>query len=170
MVRSNPSSRNRPLADEDEDDSELEARDVAFEERDQEEETLTFDASVDRIKGRIISTIDALAATLDRSLDPNDGQKRAMLLGLRAALDIVTGSRNKCYGAPKDNHGCTAEIWSSYLRRRGLMPKGAEMDGRDVCWLMNGLKMSRDAHWRQEDNIVDAIGYSANALACSVDA
>lgn len=80
---------------------------------------------------------------------------------------IVGGERNKAYGNPSDNHGCTGEMWTSYLKRKGLLIEGARISAADVCWMMVLLKASREAHWSQEDNALDAVGYAANAHACS---
>lgn len=83
---------------------------------------------------------------------------------LRAALDAVTGPRHVTYGPPALNHGCTAALWRAYLLRRFSLR--VELDGRDVC-LMNALqKISRDAHHRQDDNLVDVAGYAENAAHC----
>ncbi len=94
-------------------------------------------------------------------------QRDIMAAACDEVKKIVTGSRNKCYGAPFDNHICTADMWTAYLRRRGLLAPGAALDAVDVCDLMDMLKFSRNAHWRQRDNLVDAMGYAANALACA---
>lgn len=83
---------------------------------------------------------------------------------LQAAVKAVTGPRNEAYGPPHLNHGCTAALWRAYLQRRfGLV---LDLDGRDVC-LMNVLqKISRDAHCRQTDNLIDIAGYAENAVHC----
>lgn len=82
---------------------------------------------------------------------------------LEEAARIVDGPRRERYGHPANNHGATAAFWTTYLRRRGLLADGAELDGYDVCWLNTLQKASRDAHSRQRDNLVDGAGFLRNA-------
>lgn len=77
---------------------------------------------------------------------------------------IVTGSRNKCYGTPSENHALTAAFWSLFLSRKFGFP--ITITASDHCWMMTLLKASREAHWSQEDNNIDGAGYLMNALAC----
>jgi len=77
-----------------------------------------------------------------------------------AAL-VVDGDRNHFYGHPAENHGCTAELWTAYLRRRF----GADipaLDVRAVCMLNVLQKVSRDANRPKRDNLVDIAGYVRN--------
>jgi hypothetical protein len=87
---------------------------------------------------------------------------------LDKAKEIVGGARHEQYGNPMDNHTCCGELWSSYLRRRGLLKTDAFINASDVCWMMILLKASREAHWSQTDNALDCVGYAANAEACRV--
>lgn len=80
---------------------------------------------------------------------------------LEEAARIVDGDRNAAYGDPAGNHGTTAAMWTAYLQRRGLLT--GELDARDVCLLNVLQKTSRDAHWRQRDNLTDICGYARNA-------
>ena len=64
------------------------------------------------------------------------------------------------YGPPELNHGCTAELWRAYIKRR--FGVDLELDGQDVCWLNTLQKISREANMRQRDNLVDVIGYALN--------
>ena len=92
---------------------------------------------------------------------------------LRRALEICTGPRRKTYGHPAENHERTATMWRAYLQGRAranmadlslppdvhdailaVLPRLLDVDGRDVCWLNTFQKGSRDAHHRQEDNLV----------------
>jgi len=97
---------------------------------------------------------------------------------LDEAAEITAGDRQKFYGHPRDNHGCTAALWSAYLLRRvqsrlremGEHPEdGRELehiltlDARDVCWLNILQKASRDANLRKRDNLTDTAGYARNA-------
>lgn len=80
---------------------------------------------------------------------------------LHEAAQIVDGDRNEAYGDPDGNHGATAALWNAYLYRRYHYV--ATLDARDVCMLNVLQKVSRDAHWRQRDNLVDICGYARNA-------
>ncbi len=97
-------------------------------------------------------------------------QRATMVAMAKRAVDIVTGSRNKSYGNPYDNHKCSADMWNTFLHRRGLMPADKNMTATDHCVMMgNLLKASRQAHWSQEDNFLDNIGYALNGWACHVE-
>lgn len=74
-------------------------------------------------------------------------------------LGLVTGPRQQAYDHPSANHTQTADLWSAYLRRKLKEP----IDARDVCWMQNLLKASRDSHHRQRDNLLDGAGYLSNA-------
>jgi hypothetical protein len=88
---------------------------------------------------------------------------------LKTAETIVSGDRQRDYGRPRDNHGCTAALWSAYLLRRfeakQTIPNSAPLtlDARDVCWLNILQKASRDANRRKDDNLTDTVGYALNA-------
>ena len=79
---------------------------------------------------------------------------------LQQAETIVTGDRQTHYGHPSVNHGCTADLWTIYIKR--VYGVDIELDARDVCWLNILQKISRDANAPKEDNIVDTIGYALN--------
>lgn len=83
------------------------------------------------------------------------------------AIEIVHGDRNKDYGHPKDNHGCTAALWSAFLTKAFDFP--IELNMRQVCMLNALQKMARDAHAEKEDNLIDVIGYMLNAEIVSMD-
>ena len=80
---------------------------------------------------------------------------------IQEAQRVVDGARQTHYGHPYDNHSNTAELWTSYLRRRGLLM--APLIARDVCMMMVLLKVSRDANLPKRDNLVDIVGYARNA-------
>lgn len=82
---------------------------------------------------------------------------------LDEAARIVNGDRQQSYGHPRDNHGCTAELWTAYFRRCGLLRDDATITARQVC-IANALqKCSRDANSQERDNLVDIAGFAANA-------
>lgn len=82
---------------------------------------------------------------------------------LDEANELVNGVRQEKYGHPSDNHGATAEMWTTYLKRRGLLAEGAVLDGHDVCVINILQKTTRDANVRQRDNLVDIAGFALNA-------
>jgi len=73
---------------------------------------------------------------------------------LEEAAGITTTDRNITYGQPIDNHGRTAEFWSTYL--------GTNITPEDVCWMMMLVKVSRNMHAPSRDNLVDMAGYARN--------
>jgi hypothetical protein len=85
---------------------------------------------------------------------------------LQEADAITSGDRQKAYGHPSNNHGCTAEMQQAYLERReaACQAKGEMflLDARDVCMLNIIQKISRDANMRQRDNLIDIVGYARN--------
>lgn len=64
------------------------------------------------------------------------------------------------YGHPVVNHSCTADLWGAYLSRRLRMH--VVVDGEDVCWMNVLQKISREANERNEDSLVDVIGFAIN--------
>ena len=98
---------------------------------------------------------------------------------LSEAARLVDGDRQAAYGHPRDNHACTAALWNAYLERRyGAeivpdetgdypTPDGwaltANLDAFDVCMLNILQKVSRLAHTRQRDGLVDIAGFARNA-------
>lgn len=92
---------------------------------------------------------------------------------LSEAARLVDGDRQAAYGHPAKNHGCTAELWTAYLRRRCSATKTIEigepvvniieLDAFDVCMLNILQKVSRLAHSRQRDGLVDLAGFARNA-------
>ncbi|MEM9167017.1 MAG: DUF6378 domain-containing protein [Planctomycetota bacterium] len=72
----------------------------------------------------------------------------------------IVEDRGAAYGSPSGNHGCTAELWNAFLRRKHGV--SIELTPRDVCTLMVLQKVSRDAFMPKDDNWIDVIGYAAN--------
>lgn len=80
---------------------------------------------------------------------------------LEEAQQVTAEDRQRYYGHPADNHGNTADLWSSYLRRK--YGSSFELSARDVCLMMVLLKVSRDANRQKRDNLIDMAGYARNA-------
>ncbi len=80
---------------------------------------------------------------------------------LDEAARIVDGPRRISYGTPRENHECTAAMWSAYL--------GRTITAQDVCMLNILQKASRGAHqvrsgrYLERDTLVDIAGYARNA-------
>lgn len=81
---------------------------------------------------------------------------------LQEAEHVATGDRYSHYGHPLDNHGCTADFWTAYLKRRGLLVEDKWLTPEDVCFLNVLQKTSRAAHMLHRDNLVDIAGYARN--------
>ena len=82
---------------------------------------------------------------------------------LDEAAEITAGARNADYGDPRVNHKCTADLCASYLERRWNAIGSTELDAEDVCILNILQKISRHAHCRKRDNLVDIAGWARNA-------
>ena len=74
------------------------------------------------------------------------------------ALNIVQGKRNEAYDDPELNHYRIAKVWSGVLDEKLV----DDISAADVCRMMIGLKLVRDAHSPAEDNRIDTIGYALN--------
>ncbi len=87
---------------------------------------------------------------------------RVMKEALDEAKEIVCGPRQEAYGLPEINHGRTARFWSISLE--------TTITPRQVC-VMNALqKLAREVNCHSRDNLIDVIGFCANAIACEAAA
>lgn len=80
---------------------------------------------------------------------------------LQVAEAIVSGDREKTYGNPSKNLDTIAEMWTAWLRARGLLASdAASLNCDDVALMMVQLKLARLANdpWHL-DSLVDAAGY-----------
>ena len=71
------------------------------------------------------------------------------------ATELVLGDRNASYGTPADDYAKTAAMWSGLLNgilARPITPKEAVL-------MMVALKLSREMHRHNPDNLIDAHGY-----------
>lgn len=79
---------------------------------------------------------------------------------LEEASAVITGPRREAYGPVEASFGAIASGWASIL--------GIEVTPRDVALCMVWLKVVRESHSHQRDNLVDICGYAA--LADQLDA
>lgn len=84
---------------------------------------------------------------------------------LAAASEAICGDRDVQYGAPIDNMTTTAEMMTSFLKRRGKL--SADLDAYDASMLLVIVKVARAAHKPKDDNSVDGSGYFAMAAEVS---
>jgi hypothetical protein len=76
---------------------------------------------------------------------------------LQNADSLINGDRQQSYGHPSKNLSHIAAQWSSYLAmRHGLV---FALSAEDVCWMMALLKMCRQLHKANPENLIDAAGY-----------
>ena len=78
---------------------------------------------------------------------------------LEEAQRLVYGPREEGYGHPRDNMQRIANIWSVILEK--------EITPRQVALCMAGVKLARDVHEQDRENLVDLAGYAAVADRCS---
>lgn len=83
------------------------------------------------------------------------------------AKEIIYGDREKTYGHPSKNLENIADMWTIYLRGRGLVSPDESLTATDVCNLMILLKVARLANQPDHvDSIVDIVGYAALIERC----
>jgi hypothetical protein len=80
---------------------------------------------------------------------------------LRRAGALIEGDRQNAYGHPSVDLACTGELWSAWLRRRGLLREDADLEPFDVAEMMALLKTSRLAGGHRGDSFDDQLGYAA---------
>lgn len=158
----------RPLVDDDADDEDYDPEPYTEDNPSDRDSVLEDDSDYDDVVYTVAEEGEEAPLT---AADLAGIRQRATMVTLaKKAIDIVTGARNKCYGNPYDNHSTSAALWNAYLERRGVLAEGAEMTAVDHCVMMGPLlKSSRQAHWSQEDNFLDMVGYALNAWACHVE-
>ena len=79
-------------------------------------------------------------------------------MGITAeAIDKVTGDRQKTYGNPRTNFDRIARLWDAYMTNK---PVGHwHINAYDVPMFMILVKIAREQHEHNHDNLVDIIGY-----------
>ena len=82
-----------------------------------------------------------------------------------AALEALTTveDRQEKYGPPDENFETIGKLWNTYISRKHGAPgtdKYLLFDTHDVAMMMLLVKVAREAHQHNRDNIVDIIGYA----------
>lgn len=77
---------------------------------------------------------------------------------LEEANRITHGKRNEDYGSPLTDFTRPAKMWSAIL--------GCEVKAVDVPKCMIALKLSRQCHSPNRDNLVDMCGYAHTIEMC----
>ena len=74
----------------------------------------------------------------------------------------VCRDRTKTHGDAEDNFSDIAEVWTIHLRRRRLIPKGANLVALDVAHMMASMKLCRASGFMEYlDHWDDLSGYGA---------
>ena len=68
------------------------------------------------------------------------------------AYGLIGGERRDAYGAVEESFIRIAQVWSGILGNRTVT-------AREVCLMMTGLKLCREANAPKADNVDDACGY-----------
>lgn len=79
---------------------------------------------------------------------------------LEDAADLITGDRAEAYGPAELDFACVALMMRGWLSAR-YKDKYPLLDSEDVAAMMVFMKMRRQAHEPNRENLVDAIGYLA---------
>jgi hypothetical protein len=79
-------------------------------------------------------------------------KKRAHAKSAQAGLAATVRERRARYGDPRDEFARVATIWSAVL--------GQAVTPGQVGLCLIGLKLAREAHEHNRDNLVDACGYA----------
>ena len=77
------------------------------------------------------------------------------------AVAVVTGPRQAAYAHPRVNFQRIADLWSPIL--------GITVTAQQVALCSVQIKIARELHTHQRDNLVDAVGYLLTLDACLED-
>lgn len=106
-------------------------------------------------------------AALLKALTPPPADPAEALLA--EAAKIVTGARRNAYGNPEDNFKTIADLWTTYLHRRGadFTDPEQKVAATDVAAMMILMKTARLAETPDHhDSLVDIAGYAACHARC----
>lgn len=80
---------------------------------------------------------------------------------LDEAKRITEGVRRAEYGAPADDFGRAAYMWTGILARK--LRDGQCITAMDIPLCMVAIKLARQSHHHKRDNLVDIAGYARTA-------
>lgn len=80
---------------------------------------------------------------------------------LDEAKRITEGVRRAEYGAPADDFGRAAYMWTGILARK--LRDGQAITAMDIPLCMVAIKLARQSHHHKRDNLVDIAGYARTA-------
>jgi hypothetical protein len=80
---------------------------------------------------------------------------------LDEAKRITEGVRRAEYGAPADDFGRAAYMWTGILARK--LREGESVTAMDIPLCMVAIKLARQSHHHKRDNLVDIAGYARTA-------
>ncbi len=86
---------------------------------------------------------------------------------LDEAKRITEGVRRTEYGAPADDFGRAAYMWTGILARK--LRDGAQINAMDIPLCMVAVKLARQSHHHKRDNLVDIAGYARTAAMVAGD-
>lgn len=105
---------------------------------------------------------------LDSAPTPTIGLHRLRLVEppqyesiLDEAKRITEGVRRAEYGAPADDFGRAAYMWTGILARK--LRDGQPITAMDIPLCMIAIKLARQSHFHKRDNLVDIAGYARTA-------
>jgi len=80
---------------------------------------------------------------------------------LEEAKRITEGVRRAEYGAPADDFGRAAYMWTGILAHK--LRDGQAITAMDIPLCMVAIKLARQSHHHKRDNLVDIAGYARTA-------
>lgn len=122
------------------------------------ERIMAQELEVDAYLYRAGEPVDEIPAATQVTTDTEPVDRETIL---EEATRVVDGPRGADYGHPFDNDSRIAQIWSAILS--GTLGMDIELPAHAVAPMMIGLKLSRHAHRRTRDNLVDIAGYARTA-------
>lgn len=82
----------------------------------------------------------------------------------QTAASLVAGDRARTHGDKLINHDNIAQLWTAWLRARGLIARESWLSAHDAAAMMALLKLARTLTGSlNKDDYVDGIGYIAIA-------
>ena len=86
---------------------------------------------------------------------------------LEEAQRLTAADRQDAYGHPSQDFARTALMWTGILL--GKLRDGAEITAADIPLCMIAVKLARQSHQYNRDNLVDIAGYARTAAMVAGD-